>query len=270
MTFWSSQRLRAHLGALFPGGKQPKIDCNAITLTVAPEYYVSPSWSGKEKTPKTIAVLGKGECFVIPPGQFGFLQTAEHILVPCNAMGFISLKATYKLRGLVNVSGFHIDPGYQGPLLFAVFNAGPSDVHLQEGMDLFLVWLAALDEVSDDYRKKGYERDRFLKTVNQVSGPVKSGYDVIAKIDQIESKFHTLYTLVGVLITLWVATIARFVLVPDKPSPPSIAPALVQHIQQTTPPPTPLAGPSAPSSPAGRSIAPSPQKDAPPKSATPR
>lgn len=203
MTFWSSQKLEANKAALFPNRSPgPDIDCNAITLTVGSEYYVSPSWSDKEKTPRTVAQLKPGEGFYIPPGQFAFLQTAEPINIPRDAMGFISLKATYKLRGLVNVSGFHIDPGFEGSLIFTVFNAGPSDVHLREGMDLFLVWIASLDADSEKYRTKGVDDDRFLKTVNSASGQIKSGYDMVAKIEQLESKVQSLSVQKSVFITV--------------------------------------------------------------------
>ena len=68
--------------------------------------------------------------------------------MPVDAMAFISMKSRVKFRGLVNVSGFHVDPGWTGPLIFAVFNAGPSTVHLQRGMPLFLIWFADLDAAS--------------------------------------------------------------------------------------------------------------------------
>jgi dCTP deaminase len=46
---------------------------------------------------------------------------------------------------LVNVSGFHVDPGYHGQLTFAVFNAGPVPIHLKRGQPIFLIWYASLD-----------------------------------------------------------------------------------------------------------------------------
>ena len=61
---------------------------------------------------------------VIPPGQFGLLITEEVVQVPMDAIAFISIKAGIKFRGLVNVSGFHADPGFSGKLKFAVYNAG--------------------------------------------------------------------------------------------------------------------------------------------------
>ena len=63
-------------------------------------------------------------------------------------MGFISVKATYKLKGLVNVSGFDVDPGWTARLIFTVFNAGPGDDPPRKGAFEFLIWIADLDEVS--------------------------------------------------------------------------------------------------------------------------
>ena len=50
--------------------------------------------------------------------------------------------------GLVNVSGFHVDPGYKGRLKFAVYNAGGSDIKLTRGDAIFLIWFSELDKVS--------------------------------------------------------------------------------------------------------------------------
>ena len=51
---------------------------------------------------------------MIPPGQFAFLLTAETVTMPDNAIAFISIKARLKFNGLINISGFHVDPGYRG------------------------------------------------------------------------------------------------------------------------------------------------------------
>ena len=59
------------------------------------------------------------------PGQFAFLLTDEIVEVPDSAMALISIKAKIKWRGLINVSGFHVDPGFKGRLIFSVYNAGP-------------------------------------------------------------------------------------------------------------------------------------------------
>ena len=50
--------------------------------------------------------------------------------------------------GLVNVSGFHVDPGWEGPLIFAVFNGGPSPVTVKRLDELFHIWFADLDDAA--------------------------------------------------------------------------------------------------------------------------
>src|ERR1700716_1391499 len=98
------------------------------------EYYCTsdgtrPVWERAKKT-----TLNIGDTFVIPAGQFAFLETMEEITVPPEAMAFISVKARVKWEGLINVSGFHVDPGYKGKLVFAAYNAGSSAIVLEAGM----------------------------------------------------------------------------------------------------------------------------------------
>jgi dCTP deaminase len=91
-------------------------------------------------------------------------------------MGLISIKATYKLKGLVNVSGFHVDPGWSGPLIFTVFNAGPATIHLQQGLPVFLLWIAALDEESEKFRTKPSETCIPPAIINNITGVVDTIY----------------------------------------------------------------------------------------------
>jgi dCTP deaminase len=121
------------------------------------EYYCTsdarkPIWEGARKK-----ALSPGEPFTIAPGQFGFLLSMEAVNVPADAMAFISIRAKTKFRGLINVSGFHVDPGYKGKLVFSVFNAGSSNIHLGEGDEVFLIWFADLDQASGKTRTEaGY------------------------------------------------------------------------------------------------------------------
>ncbi|MET3497830.1 dCTP deaminase domain-containing protein [Variovorax boronicumulans] len=151
MTFWSSQTLHQRLAELAEPAVPALIDCNAIQLRVGAEVYVTPSVS--ESKERTKRLLAQNEPFLVPAGQFAFLLTEEILKVPVDAMAFISMKATFKLKGLVNVSGFHVDPGWHGPLVFAVFNAGPQPIHLHRGLPLFLIWYADLDAPSEDHKK---------------------------------------------------------------------------------------------------------------------
>jgi len=49
----------------------------------------------------------------------------------------------------MNVSGFHVDPGWKGRLVFGVYNAGPKMLMLERGQDLFLIVFASLDRSSN-------------------------------------------------------------------------------------------------------------------------
>jgi dCTP deaminase len=82
----------------------------------------------------------------IPPGHFGLLLTKERVRIPRDSIGFISIKFRWKAKGLINVSGFHVDPGYDGWLTFSVFNAGPRPITICRDASCFLLWLAHWDE----------------------------------------------------------------------------------------------------------------------------
>ena len=170
MAFWGGSKLLADgqaMGIVEPFYRE-RIDGSAYELTLGAEAYVTPSHgddlrkNGKEKldAPEVEEVGGKhlakgGGTIKIPAGQFAFLLTEEIISLPVNVMGFISLKSKPKFRGLINVSGFHVDPGFKGRLIYSVFNAGPSLIHLARGDRLFLLWIADLAGTKlEDYAKK--------------------------------------------------------------------------------------------------------------------
>ncbi|HEV3189974.1 MAG TPA: hypothetical protein VGY54_05730, partial [Polyangiaceae bacterium] len=130
--------------------------------------------------------LGDAEAFAIPAGQFAFLMTEETVTVGANALAFISMRAGTKFRGLVNVSGFHVDPGYHGKLLFAVFNAGPVSVHLKQGDPCFLIWYADLDAVSEQI-KSGTQLTAFpVERINAISGELHSFEGLSKKLKDAE------------------------------------------------------------------------------------
>lgn len=159
--FWSGETLTARLEELVEPFAPGRVDCAAYTLSIGPEVYVSPNDQTADPTTVTVRKLNEGDGFTIPPGQFAFLITEEIVSVPADALAFISIRAKTKFRGLVNVSGFHIDPGFRGQLTFAVFNAGPVPIHLKRGQAIFLIWYASLD--CESAFKKG--------------GPIRMGLD---------------------------------------------------------------------------------------------
>jgi dCTP deaminase len=126
-------------------------------LCLGEEVYISPL-PDTPPNDRKVTFLKEQETVVIPPGQFAFLMTFEKVTVPPNAIAFISMKFKPKAQGLINVSGFHVDPGYSGCLIFAVYNAGPLNFHVKRRQQLFSIWFADLDSVDECARnQKGYD-----------------------------------------------------------------------------------------------------------------
>src|SRR5437868_9314438 len=126
MSFWSSEKLKERLvsESLFDPCDLANIKNGAYELGLGSEAFVTSDGI------QTKSEIPDGKQLVIPPGQFGLLVTEERVAIPTDAIGFISIKAGVKFRGLVNVSGFHVDPGFSCKLKFAVYNAGSQNIIL--------------------------------------------------------------------------------------------------------------------------------------------
>jgi len=173
-SFWSGETLTERLADLIKPFSRERIDCAAYTLAVGPEVYVSPNDQTVDPTTVTVRKLADGEAFTIPPGQFAFLLTEEVVSVPADAIAFISIRAKIKFKGLVNVSGFHVDPGYCGQLTFAVFNAGPVPIHIKRGQPIFLIWYARLDRETAFKKDGRIQKGIDIEAVTSVAGELQS------------------------------------------------------------------------------------------------
>lgn len=186
--FWSGETLTNRLQPLIKPFDKSRVDCAAYTLAVGSEVYVSPSDLTPDPETVTIQNLTKNECFTIPPGQFAFLLTDEMVEVPTDALAFISIRAKTKFRGLVNVSGFHVDPGYRGQLTFAVFNAGPATIHLRQGQLIFLIWYASLDCQSKSCKKDPVQRGLNTELVTPIARELHSFAGLSKRIDCVKQE----------------------------------------------------------------------------------
>lgn len=101
--FWGGERLKAELPALISDFHASRMDRASYRLRIGPEVYVSPTGEPDDPRNKPRTKLDEGQGFTIPAGQFGFILTEERLSVPQGAIGFISIRAGYKFRGLVNV-----------------------------------------------------------------------------------------------------------------------------------------------------------------------
>jgi dCTP deaminase len=89
----------------------------------------------------------------LKPGQFAILTCHEKINLQKgdvqkgerSYMAFIAVRTTFKMQGLVNISGFHVDPTHQGTLLFAVQNVGPIDILLKYLEPTFTIFFAPVE-----------------------------------------------------------------------------------------------------------------------------
>jgi dCTP deaminase len=88
----------------------------------------------------------------IAPGQFALLTTCEILVMPVDLIAFITLRNTFKMQGLINVSGFHVDPTHNGILVFAVNNIGPDDIRLKFGECTFTIFFADVAGDIEDQR----------------------------------------------------------------------------------------------------------------------
>lgn len=104
----------------------------------------------------------------LAPGQFAILTTHEIISMPGDLLAFISLKSTFKFQGLVNISGFHVDPTFRGKLRFGVQNVGPSDIRLKFGEPTFTIFFATLSAGGIGTTREKSSKTHFRPTPNGI------------------------------------------------------------------------------------------------------
>lgn len=163
MSFWSTQKIIANPG-LITNFDRERVKEASYTLTVGDEAFITSNPNTKLDEVKKLDI-SEGVCY-IPPGQFAYLITDEQVNIPDNCLAFISMKFSTKAAGLVNVSGFHVDPGYSGKLIFAVYNAGVKNILIRKGMDIFLIWFSDLD--GHDLKPKGKDKKGFDTIPNSI------------------------------------------------------------------------------------------------------
>ncbi|MCJ2134040.1 deoxycytidine triphosphate deaminase [Methylobacterium sp. J-026] len=261
--FWGNIELRRRLPDIVSDYEEGRLDRGTYKLRVGPEVYVSPTGVGSDQKNKTKLKLDLGRDFVIPAGQFAFLLTEETVTIPEDALAFISVRAKYKFRGLVNVSGFHVDPGFAGRLIFSVFNAGPGEVHLERCEECFHIWFADLRDHELIGPKVGYQNIP-SEIINPIAGEIQSFAGLDAKITDTDKRLADKITavereqavikwatalLVGAAITLGVreCSLSRTAAPAAPPTATNAPTPPVQTPPVIAPPSSPATAPAAPS-----------------------
>ena len=143
------------------------------------EYFVT-----GEKTPK---YLTAGQPWLkIEPGQFGLLTSYETIHMPLDLIALISMRFSKKKAGLVNVSGFHIDPGYDGKIVFSVYNAGPNTVSLKLQDDIFMATFSKISRPISDKKpgRRNLTQDDWIALMGGAN--MLSPQEIAEKIGRLE------------------------------------------------------------------------------------
>lgn len=200
VSFWSSQSIEAEQQ------KQPLIKPfdpshlkqGAYELALSREVLTTSDGSAD------LATLGSSPVLIIPPGQFALLYTEEQVSIPANVLSFISIKAKVKLKGLVNVSGFHVDPGFSGRLKFSVYNAGNKPIHLAYGSPCFLIWFADLDAATRDPYHGSHNCQSGITTDDrdQMSEASHSPAALHQRLEKVEHHLNWFMTITGAIMAL--------------------------------------------------------------------
>jgi dCTP deaminase len=197
--FWSSEKFEQN------GPQVVKIFCRdhlhhgAYELAVGSEVFLTSADDERKEI-----LQSYGDSIVIPPGQFALLITDETVCIPATAIGFISMRFSIKQKGLINVSGFHVDPGYRNRLKFSVYNAGSMPITLLRGQRIFMLWLCDLDQETKDVYK-GQSKNHDIITGNDqdvMRGKVSSPAQLRSELDDLKHTVENWKMAVGIFIAL--------------------------------------------------------------------
>lgn len=216
MAFWGSDTIRQRQvseGLVFPY-EDNRIEHGQYLLSVGPESFITVNDTKTE-------MKGLYDQISIEPGQFAIILTEETVTVPRNAIAFISIRARIKFRGLVNVSGFHVDPGFTGRLKFAVYNAGPKPIVLERSQPLFPIWFADMDDGNSDEYNGVHKAQRHITAddVNMLRGQIASPNALKIQIDELkqginklEHKLTVIYYAGGSVLVILMTALVTFLI----------------------------------------------------------
>lgn len=149
----------------------------------------------------------------IPSGEFALLMTFEVVHIPRNILALITMKMGQKQKGLINISGFHVDPGFHGQIFYSVYNAGPSDITLKFKQWVFTIFFTTLGgEVPQPYDgEHQQQRDLPPALVQAIGSPPTNLVQLERRLDHLQNTIRIGGAfVVGVLIPI--AGLVGFVL----------------------------------------------------------
>ena len=100
---------------------------------------------------------------------------------------------------MVNISGFHVDPGFSGRLKFSVYNAGNLSIFLEYGRETFLIWFSELDALTEDpYEGNHQNQNRITpKDRQRMSQKSHSRAALDRRLEKVEQKITWVFAAVA-------------------------------------------------------------------------
>ncbi len=198
MAYLGTEELKNILPACIDKFDASRIDNVAYELALGNEAYLTDSSTGKKEI-----LDEKNTQIVIKPGQFALLLTDETVTIPHHILAFISIKFSQKIKGLINVSGFHVDPGFSGKIIFSVYNAGPTTIVLEKGKPYFMIWFSQLTSSSTPYNGNHNGQNSIsAENISALSGELAAPNVLLERIKSNESTLKNFSWAAGVLMSL--------------------------------------------------------------------
>lgn len=207
MSFLNKSQLRTSLGLIF---EKDTYDPNAVDRAAYNLRLGKDVFRSSSELPQTLTE--KDPYVTIRAGDYVLLTTAEYVTMPLDMLGFITLRYRFKKVGLLNVSGFHVDPGFNGKLVFSVFNVGNNDVVLKFQEKMFMLFVNKLEEPNELDPDEKHEHDNqksfSLEDVIAIKGRSSSLVQMESRLGSIESSVTIYGTIViGALLVLFALVI---------------------------------------------------------------
>lgn len=213
MAFYSDIKIEERLTELFPEEFNEPIDFSDLSEAASFKMRLgSEAFLSGEK--KLIQLNPKKPFLKISPGDLAILLVKEYVRIPPDLIGFISIRLRYTNMGLINISGFHVDPGFEGHLTFSVYNAGPNDIILRYGEKLFLIFFAELDQVPGSLYNKSrhdHQGQTHIRSdaMNKLGGESVSPQSLATRLGTLENRFQLVWALLLALTTGVIIVILR-------------------------------------------------------------
>lgn len=211
MTFISADKIRERFKEEFDSGAMDESCFSkshaSYDLRLGEEVLVTP-----EKEPRK---LEESQVLNILPGQFAVLTTKEYLKMPDNLLGLITVRFSYKSKGLVNISGFHVDPGFNGHLIFSVYNTGPATVSLRQGESVFSIFFTEIDPPVKYQGSRQFQKEIPLEIIETFAGARVPSLQVLEdKVNKNSTAIKIYGTIITGLVVTLVGTIIGFLISP--------------------------------------------------------